>query len=680
MAELRDRMSTSAAAVVGGVVAGVIFFVLILNGQLTLLRHDFVGGFYDLQAHSLLRGHLDVPAKGLGLEAFFVGGKTYMYHGPWPAVIRLPIAAVTHRLDGRLTQISMLIAFAIALIFTYRLCCRVRPLVRGDEPVTRAEQWATGAFVLVVGAGSVLMFLASVAWVYHEAELWGAALAIAAFDFIVAYTTAPTRQNLVLASLFSTLAIMSRGSVGAGPVAALGIIFLASLWRRTHEGFGLARVPRSIGEWRRLGIAVAVPVVLYAGVNYAKFGSLLSVPANRQILYKNPARAAALAANGNSLFGVKFVPTTLVQFLRPDGLRITSLFPWISFPAPAHVFAGAKFDTIDLSASLTASTPALIVLAVIGLVGVLRPRVTGGPTLASLRGPVLGAVASTGAALGIAFIAERYLSDFVPLLVLLGAAGLHLVIARTSAGVVRRVTSRVVWGGLIALAVFSVWANVGLAVLYQRTLAPTVATSTSIASFVRLQRAVHRYVPGGSMPNIRHGPTLPKQPGPLQTIFVLDGCRGVYWSGGDAWRGIERTRSTGRWRLQASFAAEPAGAWQPIFVTGQPGEGTFIAARVQGDRVVIGFRAEPNEQWLESSPERFTPGRTTNVDLVYDAKFGKVEVRLDGHKVVDLPYFLRNAENVTIGRSDIGGPVVPRFTGRIAELPDQPTLCTLLTG
>jgi hypothetical protein len=121
-------------------------------------------------------------------------------------------------------------------------------------------------------------------------------------------------------------------------------------------------------------------------------------------------------------------------------------------------------------------------------------------------------------------------------------------------------------------------------------------------------------------------------------------------------------------------------AWQPIFVTGQPGEGTFIAARVQGDRVVIGFRAEPNEQWLESSPERFTPGRTTNVDLVYDAKFGKVEVRLDGHKVVDLPYFLRNAENATIGRSDIGGPVVPRFTGRIAELPDQPTLCTLLTG
>ena len=71
----------------------------------------------------------------------------------------------------------------------------------------------------MIGAGSVLTFLASVGWVYHEAELWGAALAIAAFDLIVAYTIAPARRELVLASLFTTLAFLSRGSVGAGPVA-----------------------------------------------------------------------------------------------------------------------------------------------------------------------------------------------------------------------------------------------------------------------------------------------------------------------------------------------------------------------------------------------------------------------------------------------------------------------------
>lgn len=677
--DVERRRNTPVAAVVGGLIAGVVFFALILDGHLTLLRRDPVGGFYDLQAHSLLRGHLDVPPSGLGLEAFFIGGKAYMYHGPWPALMRLPVALVTHRLDGRLTQISMLLAFAVALTFTYRLSRRIRILVRGEEPITRLEQWATGGFVLLVGAGSVFMFLASVAWVYHEAELWGAALAIAAFEFIVAYAIVPTRRSLVLASLFSTLAFLSRGSVGAGPVAALGILFVASFWRPTRGFFGLSEVSRPRVEWRRLAVAAAIPVLLYAGVNYAKFGTAFSVPANRQILYKNPDRTAALAANGNSLFGVKYVPTTLVHFLRPDGLRITSVIPWVSFPPRAHALAGAKFDTIDLSASVTATMPALVILAAVGLIGLLRPRATGGPTLASLRGPALGAAAGTGAAFGIAFIAERYLSDFVPLLVLLAAAGLHLVLARTSSTTIRRSTKRLVGLGLVGLGAFSIWANVGLAVLYQRTLAPTEVTTTSLASFVRFQHRVHERVPGGAMPNIRHGSTLPSRPGPLQTIFVLDGCRGVYWSGGDAWRGIERTRSTGYWRLRVSFEGVPDGVWQPIFVSGQPGRGTFIAARVQGGRVVIGFRSEP-DPWLESAPRRLTPGRANNLEIVYDPSLGKVEGRLDGRLVMDMLDFIRPAENVTIGRNDLGGPVAARFEGSISELPDAPKLCRLLTG
>src|ERR1700730_15623560 len=106
--------TTPVAAVVGALIAGVVFFALILDGHLTLLRRDPVGGFYYLQAHSRLLGHRDVPPSGLGLEAVFNGGKADMYHGPWPALMRLPVALVTHRLDGRLTHISMLLAFRVA--------------------------------------------------------------------------------------------------------------------------------------------------------------------------------------------------------------------------------------------------------------------------------------------------------------------------------------------------------------------------------------------------------------------------------------------------------------------------------------------------------------------------------------------------------------------------------------
>jgi hypothetical protein len=678
---------TERGPVIGAVAAGLVFVGLLCDGHLSLLRRDSVGGFFDLQAHSLLHGHLSVPAEGLGLEAFFVHGHAYMYYGPWPALLRMPVAAFTHRFDGRLSQLSMLVAFAVAMVFTIRLTRRIRPLVRGDAPMTRIEQWATGAFVFVVGGGSVLTFLASVGWVYHEAELWGAALAIAAFDLIVAFTITSARRELVLASLLTTLAFLSRGSVGAGPVAALGLLFAASLWRPARTVFGLS--PRTAGKGRAggpagLAVAFAVPVVAYAAVNYAKFRTLFSLPASRQILYTpiSASRRAALAANGNSLFGVKLVPTTVVHYLRPDGIRFQQLFPFVTFPPPAHVIGNARFDTIDASASLTATMPALTVLAIIGLVCVARARrpAPQAPGLAVLRAPVLGAAAALPVTLAIAFIAERYLSDFVPLLLLLAVPGLHVAlawIARPSTG---RAIRRVVIVGLATLGVLSVWANVGLAILYQRTLAPTEVNDWRIADFVRFQQSIHSHIPGGAMPYVRRGEVLPR-PGPLGTIFVLGDCRAVYWSGGDSWRAIERTRSTGYWRVQTTFAAAPRDQWQPVFVNGTPGAGSYLAVRVLPHaRVVFGYISDgTGRPWLQSPPVHIRPSTASVLDLVYDPSRGQLAVRVDGRLVVDAPLLLRPIENPTIGRSDIGGPVAAAFAGTISELPTSPTLCRSLT-
>jgi hypothetical protein len=679
-ADLRGRAGTSRAGLIGGLAAGLVYLVLLSAGRWSLLRRDSLGHFYDEQAHALLGGHLDVPAATLGPEAFIIDGRAYMYYGPVPALLRLPIAAITDRFDGRLTLLSMLLAFAVAMVFTYRLTARIRVLVRNGAPVTRLEQWATGIFVFVAGTGSVLTFLASSTIVYHEAELWGAALAIAAFDFIIAYLIAPTRQTLVCASVLATLAFLARGSVGAGPVGALALIFAASLFEPTRRLAGIAAGSRANWEWRRLLIAWVVPACAYMAVNFAKFQSLLRVPPERQILYSHPARTAALEATNNTMFGSEYAWTMLPQTLRPDGVRFTSLFPWVSFPPRAHVFVDASFDTIDLSASLTATMPLFFILSIVGLVGVVRARGRIGDnlTLACLRLPVLSAAICTIPTITIAFIAHRYLSDFMPLMFLLGAAGLHVVLAWVSAPGRARL-KRVGVGALCVFAVLSVWANVGLALLYQRTLAPTLVNEWRLADFVDRQRSIHDVVPGGEWPDIRRGDVLPK-PGPLQSIFVLGDCRAVYWSGGDAWRAIERTNSTGRWRARVTFAPVPGDAWQPLLTSGRPGAGSFIAARVLPDsRVQFGFTTDREDaEWLETQPFRIGPG-PHEMDLVYDASTARVEARVGEKLVMDLPLLIRPAENVTLGRSDIGGPVSPRFAGEFTELPAQPTLCRKLT-
>ena len=191
------RDTYTGAGIVGAVLAGVVFLVVLFNGHLSLLQKapaavrvlrragaQPAGAALGRSARAALRGGLPGPRQGV------------QYFGPFPALLRLPIAAVTDGLDGRLGQISMLVAFAVTLMFTVRLAWRIRPLVRGSAPVTRGEQWAVGGFTFVVGAGSVLVFLASRSWVYHEAALWGVALALGAFEFVIAYTLVPTRRHL----------------------------------------------------------------------------------------------------------------------------------------------------------------------------------------------------------------------------------------------------------------------------------------------------------------------------------------------------------------------------------------------------------------------------------------------------------------------------------------------------
>src|SRR6185437_8563554 len=95
---------------------------------------------------------------------------------------------------------------------------------------TRGETCVVGGFVFCVGAGSVLVFLASQFWAYHEAELWGAALALGGFVRILAYVVKPTRRRLFWASGFTLLALLARGATGLGPLVALGLVLVAQRW------------------------------------------------------------------------------------------------------------------------------------------------------------------------------------------------------------------------------------------------------------------------------------------------------------------------------------------------------------------------------------------------------------------------------------------------------------------
>ena len=103
-----DRVRFARACIAGGLAASVPFLMVLWNFGLRPLRTAVptrvFSNFYELQARALMHGHLDVPRGSLSIEAFRVSGRDYMYFPPLPAILRMPILAITDSLDGRMTR------------------------------------------------------------------------------------------------------------------------------------------------------------------------------------------------------------------------------------------------------------------------------------------------------------------------------------------------------------------------------------------------------------------------------------------------------------------------------------------------------------------------------------------------------------------------------------------------
>ena len=637
---MSPRRSFARACALGSGLAAIPFVWMCAIGRATLLQSHILDGFYDAQAHSLLAGHWDVPREKLGFEAFVIGSKTYTYFGPWPSILRMPVALFTHRFDGRLTQLSILLAFAVFMVATSRLLWRIRELARGDEPTTRVERISIVVFMLVIGAGSVVLFLASRPVVYHEAELWGAAWSVAAFAAILELQQRPNLRAAAWSGVFSALALLTRGSVGLGPVVALGLVLagqLLAIVRRRRTADDRTLTLATFG-------AVLVPLALYVYVNEARFGTPFKLPIDKQIATAiDPVRPHIFAGTHGSLFAAKFIPTDLVALLRPDAIGFTRVFPYITFPHRAHVLGNITFAAIDPATSLPPAMPFLVALSLVGIVALFRKQ------FSHLRVLVIGGAIGGAGVVTIPFISQRYLSDFLPLTVVLAGAGMYLLLAHGH----RFGRALLVAFGVLATA--SLVVNFALALVYQRAYSPFTADSER-AAFVRFQHDA----PGGSHMTVLRGSVLPK-PATAGTLIVLGACDGVYWSDGTAWHPIERTNATGSFRMQLTIPKRPAGTRETVLSAG-PSDAA--------DHVDIEYLDDDRIRFVFSSPHLPTeavgtslrrPDGATPAEIVYDTNLGQLEVSVRGRSVLGYAYGLAGTPVRIVGPFARPEAVPPKF-------------------
>ena len=503
----RRRFTRVALCAVAVVTVPYVWILWSLWGPVDPLRLSvYENNFYDLQTRAMFAGHLWIPNGSIGIEGFFHGGREYTYFGLFPSILRMPVLLVTNHLDSKLTAPSMLVAWLLTALVVPLLAWRVRGLVRGDAPLGWSEAVSYGVLIAALLGGTVLMQLASIPFVFSEDLAWSVCLALAGIFVLLGILRHPTKRQVVLALVIVLAANLNRVTTGW---ALTGSAVLIAGY------FALGRPGPDRKKWAAAVLAVGlVPLAVGCAVNYAKFGTLFGVSNFAQEWTRvNAYRRKFLAANHNSESGTIFIPTTVLTYLRPDGIHLSSVFPFVTLPSgPPTALRGVLFDRLYRTASIPASMPLAFLLGCWGVVTAFRPRSVGQVHLTRIL--LLGAAGAGALLFGWGYIADRYLADFLPFLVLAALVGMADLWRRLEG---RRAPLRRTWLAAIAvLGVFSLVANIGLAVT------PNEEWSTAqTLNFVRAQKAVADLTGRSLRPLVRTGSSLPPW-APAGPLFIGD--------------------------------------------------------------------------------------------------------------------------------------------------------------
>lgn len=520
------RATLNRACAIGAVIGFVPYVAVLWDFGFRPLRRMTANGvnadFFDVQARALFHGHLSVPPGSLGIEAFVVDGRHYMYFPPFPAIIRMPILLVTDRLDGRLTALSMLagwfvLAFVLAWLFRV-----VRGVLRGDAPVGRLEALGFATLMGSVTGGSVMLFIASQPWVYHEVYVWSAALTVATAASLVAAWSDPSWRRVVVTGALALATMLTRLPAGwAMSLAAVatGVWFL--LTRRDHD---------DSRAWRRagwgLGAGGILTLIVGSAINWAKFRHLYRFPIDQHVWSRFSAhRKIVLAFNEGRIDGPEFAWTTLLAYFRPDGVRFVPFFPFVTPPAdPPRPVGGVLLDESFRTGSIPATMPLLFLLAGWGFVVAYRRR--GTLDAAPLRVPLAGTLLLTGGVIALAYVAQRYTSEFIPVLALAGAIALVDIAHRCEAR--SRRARRLAAGAIVSLAVYGAVANVAIAVVNERQ----NWRGNRLEQLIGVQERISRFTghPLDSM--VREVAELPEQ-GPADELVIVGDCDALYVGTGE---------------------------------------------------------------------------------------------------------------------------------------------------
>lgn len=383
---------------------------------------------FDDQLISWLDGRWDLPRGGA--EGFEVDGRVYIYFGPVPSLLRLPLAPWIPDHRGKsgwfLLFASVALAFAAALFLAREA---------GGEP--------PGILVGVAVVGPLLL-IGSRPSLYHEAIAWGAAFVMLSAALLLRYRRTRDLSLLLGAGLCGVLAVLSRSTWLPAVVGLLALGFL-----------GVRRAPAPRVHILAAAALLACTVGAPLAIHRLKFGEWGLVPPIARHVWFDAARVQRM---GGGMFNLSNLRTGVWNYFSPAAVSYRRTFPFIHNVEP-RIFPEARVDGSELFMSLPHVAGALMLLTAVGAASAWRRPQDRVPMAVAAA---LGLGSSSLLLFG--GLCARYLFDFVPPLVAGGAVG------AAALGRSRHARGLLVAVGVLAL--YNLLAGAASALLHQRWLAP----------------------------------------------------------------------------------------------------------------------------------------------------------------------------------------------------------------
>ncbi len=243
-------------------VLSVLIWIIATTGGRQVFVKEVLGDAFDSQAEHFLRGNVDVDSDAIRWEAMIVNGKTRMYFGPFPALLRIPLNFIYPEGRGAWSRISGFLAGELAL---FAFAGLISTALSGSSLSRRDQIWLGGACLFGLLFGSPLLFLLGNLSIYSEAIIWALAWSLAALFFAWRYRRAEGRAltiSLLGFSISAACALLSRVTFGA-PFVLVALVLAVRLPRASR----LRKLVALVGP---LGAGIVFHVLL----NCAKLDSL----------------------------------------------------------------------------------------------------------------------------------------------------------------------------------------------------------------------------------------------------------------------------------------------------------------------------------------------------------------------------------------------------------------------